>query len=203
MIPALQYLRHGKALCGKVFKRFVETFNYHNDFIANLKGDGDLATSDGCINLDRTDPTHPVIRLNRNNLGLEQGAAAADVGCFRIKRAKGPVGDDQIFFENTYIRIGGVWIDVGTDGEWDPTLTVAAVLWQFVSLYAVNVLPSGEPDFMINTYGSFALMKQDMLNPTKLVVPLYHFDSDGKVDVDFRIAPLADCFDIAEVNYTS
>ena len=37
MMPALQYLRHGKALCGKVFKRFVETFNYHNDFIANLK----------------------------------------------------------------------------------------------------------------------------------------------------------------------
>ena len=56
MMPALQYLRHGKALCGKVFKRFVETFNYHNDFIANLKGDGDLPMSDGCILLDLTDP---------------------------------------------------------------------------------------------------------------------------------------------------
>ena len=32
----LEYLRHGKALCGKVFRRFVETFNFHNDFISNL-----------------------------------------------------------------------------------------------------------------------------------------------------------------------
>lgn len=73
MIPALQYLRHGKALCGKVFKRFVETFNFHNDFIANLKGDGDIPGADGHITFDRTDPTHPVIRLNTMGLG-EVGA---------------------------------------------------------------------------------------------------------------------------------
>ena len=58
----LEYLRHGKALCGKVFRRFVETFNFHNDFIANLKGDADLPVVGGKVKVDRTDERHPVIR---------------------------------------------------------------------------------------------------------------------------------------------
>ena len=58
----LEYLRHGKALCGKVFRRFVETFNFHNDFISNLKGDADLPVVGGKVHLDRTDERHPVIR---------------------------------------------------------------------------------------------------------------------------------------------
>ena len=58
----LEYLRHGKALCGKVFRRFVETFNFHNDFISNLKGDADLPVVGGKVRLDRTDERHPVIR---------------------------------------------------------------------------------------------------------------------------------------------
>lgn len=58
----LEYLRHGKALCGNVFRRFVETFNFHNDFISNLKGDADLQVVGGKVNVDRTDERHPVIR---------------------------------------------------------------------------------------------------------------------------------------------
>lgn len=58
----LEYLRHGKALCGKVFRRFVETFNFHNDFVSNLKGDADLPVVGGKLHLDRTDERHPVIR---------------------------------------------------------------------------------------------------------------------------------------------
>lgn len=60
----LEYLRHGKALCGKVFRRFVETFNFHNDFVTNLKGDADLPVVGGRVNLDRTDERHPVIRCS-------------------------------------------------------------------------------------------------------------------------------------------
>lgn len=66
----IEYLKHGKALCGKVFAAFVETFNWHNDFCKNLKGDADLpgkAGATGRITVDRTDPANPIIRLESTN----------------------------------------------------------------------------------------------------------------------------------------
>ena len=36
-----QHLKHGKALCGKVFGRFVETFNALVDFMLGLRGDAE------------------------------------------------------------------------------------------------------------------------------------------------------------------
>lgn len=63
----LQYLKHGKSLCGRVFGTFVETFNRLVDFHANLKGDGDVS-ADGLVTVDRADPAHPVIRLDRSRL---------------------------------------------------------------------------------------------------------------------------------------
>ena len=59
----VQFLRHGKALCGKVFRTFVETFNWLVMFSQNLKGDRDCdPAATGKITVDRTDPDHPVIR---------------------------------------------------------------------------------------------------------------------------------------------
>ena len=59
----VQLLRHGKALCGKVFRTFVETFNWLVMFSQNLKGDRDCdPAATGKITVDRTDPDHPVIR---------------------------------------------------------------------------------------------------------------------------------------------
>lgn len=69
-INPIQYLKHGKALCGKVFASFVETFNWHTDFCANLMGDADLpgkAGGTGHITLDRTDPSHPIIRWSSDD----------------------------------------------------------------------------------------------------------------------------------------
>lgn len=57
-----QHLKHGKALCGKVFARFVETFNALVDFMCNVKGDADGKNGEGHIKIDRTNPSHPVIR---------------------------------------------------------------------------------------------------------------------------------------------
>ena len=71
-----EYLKHGKALCGKVFKRFVETFNFHNDFISNLKGDADLPTEGGHVNVDTTDPSHPVIRCKGCGGGSSSGGTS-------------------------------------------------------------------------------------------------------------------------------
>lgn len=57
-------LKHGKALCGKVFARFVETFNGILDFVFNIKGDAEWRNGEGHITVDRNDPLHPVIRCD-------------------------------------------------------------------------------------------------------------------------------------------
>lgn len=59
-----QRLKHGKALCGKVFARFVETFNGILDFVFNIKGDAEWRNGEGHITIDRKDPIHPVIRCD-------------------------------------------------------------------------------------------------------------------------------------------
>ena len=48
-----QHLKHGKALCGKVFGRFVETFNALVDFMLGIKGDADGKNGEGHITYDR------------------------------------------------------------------------------------------------------------------------------------------------------
>ena len=48
-----QHLKHGKALCGKVFGRFVETFNALVDFMLGLRGDADGKNGEGHITYDR------------------------------------------------------------------------------------------------------------------------------------------------------
>ena len=59
----LQYLKHGKALCGKVFAGFVETFNHLVSFSSNLKGDADLPGAKGGVSVDRSNPDNPILRL--------------------------------------------------------------------------------------------------------------------------------------------
>lgn len=113
---ALQYLKHGKALCGSVFGTFVETFNRLVDFHANLKGDGDIS-ADGRITVDRADPAHPVIRFDAT--GLSGGSSGGD-------DSGDDSGDDED--EATCVTslnsskgdmdvIGGEHIEVSTDGQ--------------------------------------------------------------------------------------
>lgn len=59
---AVQKLRHGKALCGKTFGGFVDTFNWLVDFCLALKGDKDVNNANGTVSVDRSDPSAPVIR---------------------------------------------------------------------------------------------------------------------------------------------
>ena len=69
---AVQKLRHGKALCGKTFGGFVDTFNWLVDFCLSLKGDKDVNNANGTVTVDRSDPSAPVIRCSGcENKGLE------------------------------------------------------------------------------------------------------------------------------------
>lgn len=59
-----QLLKHGKALCGKVFGGFVDTFNWLVRFCSNIRGDKDVSDANGHITVDLSDPDHPVIRCS-------------------------------------------------------------------------------------------------------------------------------------------
>ena len=60
----LQFLKSGKALCGKVFPQFVATWNWLVNFCSNMKGDADVNDAQGKITIDRADPAHPIIRCS-------------------------------------------------------------------------------------------------------------------------------------------
>ena len=112
----LQYLKHGKSLCGRVFGTFVETFNRLVDFHANLKGDGDVS-DDGLVTVDRADPAHPVIRLNRSRLTISGGGGSGggdEDESSAVPSVNGADGDLSV--------IGGEIIAVTTNGK---TITVS------------------------------------------------------------------------------
>lgn len=60
----LQRLKHDKVLNKKSFPNFVESWNFTIDRMMNLKGDKDVNPDIGAIEVDNTDPLHPVIRFN-------------------------------------------------------------------------------------------------------------------------------------------
>lgn len=189
MIPSLQYLRHGKALCGKVFKRFVETFNYHNDFVANLKGDGDLPTSDGVINLDRTDPTHPVIRLNKNNLAIPAGGGGASLpGCFDIanmvierEETEGEETPVSATFDlvRPYFMLGGRIKEC----PFVEGITITSDCIIAVEYYDDNYIT-------INEFYKIGDLRARQNYPSSFTFPLYQFDDKFNVVCDFRNAPV-------------
>lgn len=124
----LQYLSHGKALCGKVFARFVETYNGLVDFCANLEGDGDVAGGDGRITVDRADPAHPVIRCSGCGDSGGGGSGGDDPG--GGGDPGGDTGDEETPSGVTSVNgadgainiIGGANISVSTSGK---TITVS------------------------------------------------------------------------------
>ena len=59
----LQRLTHGKLLTKENFPNFVDTWNYLVERCENLKGDLDVNENFGFIELDDTDPEHPIIRF--------------------------------------------------------------------------------------------------------------------------------------------
>lgn len=67
--PNLQKLRHDRLLCGRVFRFFVETWNWIVAVVDNFRGDGDINGQEGFLTVDRSDPDAPVVRLRLDRLG--------------------------------------------------------------------------------------------------------------------------------------
>lgn len=103
----IQYLKHGKALCGKAFRTFVETFNWHTAFCLNLKGDGDFPASQGKVSLDRSNPDFPVIRCKGCTSSGEGGSPAVDKSCFRLESRETTGGSLVYSLVDCYFSIGG------------------------------------------------------------------------------------------------
>ena len=174
MMPALQYLRHGKALCGKVFKRFVETFNFHNDFIANIKGDGDLPMSEGLINLDIVDPRHPVIRLNRNKLKFPNQGSTALNGCFEIEEI---ISEDKtVKLVNCYYNIGGK-----TFSEEDMYSPACSITGELAYLCLVIPQRAGFEGSYLDWFTKTNLGNEQS-DVSRYVIPLYAFDVSERED---------------------
>lgn len=66
----LQYLTKGKILSSKIFPKFVDTWNWLVSAFDSFVGDANLNPVEGFILVDRTDPSHPILRLtNTDKLG--------------------------------------------------------------------------------------------------------------------------------------
>lgn len=185
----LEYLRHGKALCGKVFGRFVETFNFHNDFISNLKGDADQQVVGGKINIDRTDERHPVIRC-RGCGGGQKDEEKRDDGNGRYAIVS--IEDGVVTMKNTYFSVGGKTY------QGDATTATLTGGGSDIVALQISAGEENEPTSSIVVFESFAALQGNQFSLDYYIIPLYMIstqvdeeteEESYSVDCDFRIGP--------------
>lgn len=174
---AVQKLRHGKALCGKTFARFVETFNWVVDFCLSLQGDKDANNENGTISLDRSDPSAPVIRGTKAKGG---GGDMKDRGCWRIEGGE---------WKDQYLMLGAPL--VATSISADPS----SYAGKFVAVQFSDTMSPAYASLV--AYSTAAALATATADATKVTIPLGKVNSDGTgYDVDMRIMPHAGAFDV-------
>jgi len=176
-----QRLKHGKALCGKVFSGFVETFNALVDFKDNIKGDDDVARGTGHISLDRKNPLHPVIRCTGCAAKIVQPVSEVDTGRYKISSISEVSNVFSITFANAYFRIGGKTYS-GASSISDVELPAIVAL-------KVSASGSQSPSSTIESYMDLASLQDAEKDLSQYIFPLYSLDESGSVECDFRIGP--------------
>lgn len=153
----------------------------------NLAGDGDLDQQSGLIEVDRSEPLHPVIRfrLDRSNLpkggGGGSSSASAYPSVYEIEET-----NTGRHFINRYYEVSGV-LHEGPD--------VSGSLESYAGKFvAIRIKANGSTE--IATYSSFAQMQGDMVDQTKVVMPLYKLDENGDPAIDLRHIPRADMWSL-------
>lgn len=179
----LQFLKSGKALCGKVFPNFVATFNWLVNFASNMKGDADVDATIGHIKVDRADPAHPVIRC----AGCSGGGSSADeidtsasaFGYVVADRSQLTGVPTQITVVNPYWWEGGVF-----KNKAGASYTVGIVDDSYV--YADFMLPDegtgGIELYEVNVATELATLPEN--GSSRYIIPLYTM-KDGKI-IDLR-----------------
>lgn len=176
-----QRLKHGKALCGKVFAGFVETFNALVDFKDNLKGDDDVARGCGYISVDRTKKDRPIIRFNAEKLNLPE-ATENYPKRFDIRQKtteEGEPVDGWFLFDNPYYSVGGkTYIFEGAE--------ISSASNCIIALRLRADSPSVSPEMW--KYGNIYALQNAQSDTSYYIVPLYTINQ-GKIALDWRVGP--------------
>lgn len=175
MAENCQHLKHGKALCGKVFGRFVETFNALVDFMQGLSGDADGKNGEGHITYDRR---NNIIRCDgcggKGGSGGGGIVTANDKSCFRIESREG-----HRFIVDCFYNAGGV---TKAFGDFDIEHLLTGV--EIVIFFSLD--KSGETSIGSCTPNDLNNLQRDA---NQYVLPLYIFSSAGNLKTDLRTAP--------------
>ena len=138
-------------------------------------------------------------------IGGESSAPAPsknDVGLFRLGTKEPEPGEepsDNLWLFNTYLRLGSSWVPMNGNTEIDTGSPVESYAGQFLYLAASTTMESHGPEFYVNMTFDFSDIERDSRDPTSIVIPLYHFDENGAVDIDFRIGVGTDAFDLMPI----
>ena len=180
-----QHLKHGKALCGKVFGRFVETFNALVDFMLGIKGDADNKNGEGHITYDRK---NNIIRCE----GCGGGGGGGDTyghGRYAIVSIENAV----VTMKDTYFNVGGkTRHGTANTVELDPTAPE--------NFIALSISADYEANDSLVVFNSFQDLVNAQANVEYYTIPLFLINADigdGTIDIenvfsfgiDFRIGP--------------
>ncbi len=186
----LQILKRGKALCGKTFPQFVDTWNRLVRSVSNLKGDADVDSAQGRIKVDRADPDHPVIRcVNcKGGSGGSSGGGSALPGAFELVQTLDDEGESVTAREvkNLYANFGGVTKECSASST--SVSTGDGVVY---ATFDISAGSDGSVEIGLAASISDVVAKQSDL--AKYVVPLYV--CTGVEVVDLRNAPQIQIFE--------
>lgn len=173
--PIIQKLKHGRLLCGTVFRWFVDTWNWLATYVDNLKGDFEVDPKNGVIVVDRTHGDHPVIRLRKDRLP----ASKVYIGPFN------PVSsDDGVVsgFEHCYFQVGGLTYHIADVESFSGSDCV-------VALKIPTTSDGGEGNAAVVTYADIDALAAAQNDLAFEVVPLFIIDGHRRVTVDLRAIP--------------
>ncbi len=124
------------------------------------------------------------------------GSAANRLDCFDLSRlaVDADAGTVTCVFERRFFRVGGrTWEkdpDLQTGEESSTTASYPCVVGLEIT-WTDEGTENEEPNATYSNWATMADLKEAEKDVKKYVLPLYRFDDEGKMDVDFRNAPTA------------
>ena len=177
-----QHLKHGKALCGKVFGRFVETFNALVDFMLGLRGDAEGKNGEGHITYDRK---NNIIRCDGcGGKGGGSGSVAKIPGCFEIRRpspAASEGGEGGFSLINRYYYVGSKVYELEENRT-----------YHYKDTFVCLIIDMSGPtcSASVAEFQSITSLRNEATeNENIYIVPLYHIGHNFEVLCDMRNIP--------------
>lgn len=176
--PTIQKLKHGRLLCGTVFRFFVETWNWLSAYVDNMKGDLDVDPKNGVLTIDRTQPDHPVIRLRKDRLP----GAKVFIGPFNpVTGSDGRVSG----FEYCYFQVGGRTYHIEDVEDFGDSDCIVAL-----KIPATNETSPADAEVVAYTgENAYSNLSAAQVNEAYEIVPLFVLDANKRVVVDLRAIP--------------